>query len=320
MGLCTPAQNKHYSLNDVNQIIINGRVKDVTKDYLLEESIKMPLNSKYTLTNSKLGKGAFGKVLIGEDNKGNKYAIKILKKIKILYGQLLSNEVKIGMKLNHPNILGIKEVYEDKKNISFVMDYIDGGTLFDYIVSSPCGRLDTEITLDIIIQILKALDYLHNELKICHRDIKPENILISFNEDDKPFIKLIDFGFSEEIKKGEKFRGKFGTKKYMPPEIIQRLPYTEKVDMWSTGVLLFNMETGCSPFNNNDGNDILEYQIINADIKFESIINKDIRNLCKSLMERNPNKRIDAKNAFIKAINIQNKLFGNYNNNINELL
>ena len=52
----------------------------------------------------------------------------------------------------------------------------------------------------------------------------------------------------------------------------------------------------------------------------ESIINKDIRNLCKSLMERNPNKRIDAKNALIKAINIQNKLFGNYNNNINELL
>ena len=122
MGLCTPAQNKHYSLNDVNQIIINGRVKDVTKDYLLEESIKMPLNSKYTLTNSKLGKGAFGKVLIGEDNKGNKYAIKILKKIKILYGQLLSNEVKIGMKLNHPNILGIKE-FEITEGSGYINDY-----------------------------------------------------------------------------------------------------------------------------------------------------------------------------------------------------
>ena len=311
MGLCTTTiNNETNSSYDFNRININGKSKDVTKDYLLEESIKLPLNSKYKLSNKNIGKGAFGKVLIGEDLKGKKYAIKILKKIKIINGQLLSNEVRIGTKLNHPHILGIKEIYEDKRNISFVMDYINGGTLFNYIISSPCGRLDTEITIDIIIQILETLDYLHNVVKICHRDIKPDNFLISFNELNKPFIKLIDFGLAQEIKKGEKFRGKFGTKIYMAPEIIKKLPYTEKVDMWSTGILLFNMETGCDPFN-TDNEDNIEYQILNMRIKFETILNEDVRYLCMNLLEKNPIKRIDAKNALIMAKNILNKLVKN---------
>ena len=301
MGICTSSTEPDFNYNHVR---VDGKYKDVTKDYLLKESIKEPLTNKYKLTKKKIGNGAFGKVLMGLDSLGNKYAIKLIQKIKIINGQFLLNEVRIGTKVNHPNIVKIKEVYEDKKFILFIMDYIEGGSLFNYITSSPEGKLDENTSIDIMIQILEALDYLHNQAKICHRDIKPENFLVTFTKENKPFVKLIDFGLAIEIKKGEKMKGRIGTTIYMAPEILKKSKYNEKIDMWSAGVLLFNMVTGCQPFSYGNEDDKI-YQIINAKIEFEAIENEDIKCLCKDLMEINPNKRIDAKNALIKAKNIK---------------
>ena len=305
MGVCESYNgNKH----DYNKVKIDGEIKDLSIDYLLEESIKLPIKSKYKLQEKKIGQGSFGQVLLGFDKEGRAYAIKIIKKRLILKGQLLANEVRIGTKLHHPNILGIKEVYEDMKNISFVMEYCEGGDLFDFIMKSPQGKLDDFNTLDSLVQILSALDYLHNEVKICHRDLKPENFLISISEQNRPILKLIDFGLASYIYRGEKMKGKIGTTMYMAPEIFKNEPYDEKIDVWSAGVILFNMMTGCEPFAQGN-EEFKRYQILNKPINFEILKNDDLKELCREMMERDPNKRIDAATALEKAIIIRSKIF-----------
>ena len=310
MGICESSVNN--TDNYYNKVKIDGEIKDLSTDYLLQESIKMPIKNKYKFDVSKIAQGSFGQVLLGMDKLGQTYAIKIIKKKKILKGQLLANEVRIGTKINHPNILGIKEVYEDMKTISFVMEYCEGGDLFDFITKNPNGKLDDINTIDIFIQILNAINYLHNDMEICHRDIKPENFLITINEQNRPIVKLIDFGLAQYINKKEKMRGKIGTIMYMAPEILKQQPYDEKVDIWSSGIILYNMITGCSPFIAGDINFKI-YQILNRQINFDLIKNDDLRELCQEMMERDPEKRIDARRALEKALFIKRKIFMNTN-------
>ena len=308
MGICDSSNESPHNYNNIK---INGEIKDISTDYLLDKSIKTPIKKKYKFNVSDIGKGSFGEVILATDKTGQKYAIKIIKKKKILKGQLLANEVRIATTMNHPNILGIKEVFEDMKNISFVMEYCEGGDLFDFITKNPQGKLDDLNTIDILCQILSALNYLHNQVRICHRDIKSENFLITINEQNRPILKLIDFGMAQYIYRGEKMEGEIGTIKYMAPEIIMKEPYDEKVDIWSTGIVLYNMMTGYEPFSGGD-EQFKRMQIVNRPINFDIIINNDLRDLCKEMLERDPEKRIDARTALEKANIIKRKIFNEY--------
>ena len=306
MGICDSSNESSFD-DHYKKVEIDRHTKDMTKDYLLENSIRSPIKSKYQILESQVGKGAYGQIYLGIDKSGKKYAIKFIKKKKLIKGEFLANEVRIGSKMKHPNILSIKEVYEDSKTISLVMEYCADGDLFDYITKNPQEKLDDINTIDILVQILSAINYLHNEVKVSHRDIKPENFLITMTEKNRPLVKLIDFGMAQYIKKGQKMRGKIGTTMYMAPEILMKVPYDEKIDIWSTGIILYNMLTGYEPFTSGD-KEFMKIQILNRPINFDIIKNDNLRNLCEEMLERDPKRRIDCRTALEKAKMIKRKI------------
>ena len=309
MGVC---ESDNSQINNYNKLKIDGEIKDLSTDYLLNNSIQEPIKNKFVIYETKIGEGSLDKVLTEIDKKGKQYAIKTIKKKKIRNGDLLLNEVKIGMKLNHPNILRIKEIFEDKKTISYVMDYCEDGDLLDFITKSTEGKLNDFLCIEIMIQILEALNYLHFEAKVCHRDLKPENFLINIDKNNKPTVKLIDFGVAQYLCKGQSLKGKVGTLKYMAPEIFIRESYNEKVDIWSAGVILYNMATGLDPITINE-KESKKRRILNRNINFEEIKNEHIRKLCKEMLEKYPHKRINAKIALEKARSIKKILFNRHN-------
>ena len=199
------------------------------------------------------------------------------------------------MEVNHETIVKCIAVYEDNSALHFVLEEITGGDLFDHIIHSD-GRKLTEVeTIDLLSQIFEGLHYLHDELGIVHRDIKPENFLL-YNDGHRIKIKLIDFGFATYCKEDETMNEQLGTPQYAAPEIFEQKPYNNKVDMWSVGVVLYNMVKGTQPFSNREIDNIKE-QVLHKSINYNGFKNNELRNLCEGLLERNPENRFSAFQA-----------------------
>ena len=306
MGSCNSVNEKE---NSSRKVIKVNRRQDVglEGDYIVPENLANhnDINKKYKLSNSVMGEGATGTVCEGTDKQGNVFAIKRINKMKIKDRRILCNEATISLKVNHPHIIKTYEVYEDLKTVSFVMDLVDGGDLFDFITKSPDGKLTDEDSLNLLIQVLETLHYLHEEINVCHRDIKPENFLVQILDNGEPSLKLIDFGFSCEIKPG--LKDYLGTPTYTAPEIILREEYNEKVDIWSTGILFFNMLTGCQPYHSDDYIP-LDEQVLNKSIPFGKIENEKLKGLCKKLCVKDPKKRLNAREALELAYDIREEI------------
>ena len=287
MGICNQPKKKIQKINNIKE----------DSDYILpiEYSIRKKISLDYTMDSNFIGKGGSGEVYIARNKKGEKFAIKTINKLHIKYKESIISEVKISKNVNHKHIVKCYGVYEDLKTISFVLELIEGGDLFDFIIKFPGKHLEEILSLEILIQILETLNYLHNILKICHRDIKLENFLISI-ENDKPNIKIIDFGLSCYIPENNIMNEIVGSPYYQAPEIL----------LWSTGILLYIMLLGYPPFNNEDRNK-LEEQILYDNIDFDQIYNPDIRNLCQGLLEKHPDFRLNAIKALNQAYDIYEK-------------
>ena len=120
------------------------------------------------------------------------------------------------------------------------MDYISKGNLYQILRKIKC--FDENTAFNYFIQTCSAINFLHSN-NLVHRDIKPENLLIDNNNN----VKLCDFGWCAELNLGNRVTF-CGTYEYMAPEIVNELPYNSSIDIWSLGVLLFELIHGYSPF------------------------------------------------------------------------
>jgi len=204
------------------------------------------LKQRFTVIR-KLGKGTYGKVQLAINKEtGQEVAIKTIKKTKIENEQDLQRvrrEIQIMSSIEHPHIIHIYEVFENKDKIVLVMQYAPGGELYEYVSQSKI--LDDLEARRLFRQIALAIYYCHQN-KICHRDLKLENILL----DEKNNAKIADFGLSNVFDKRRQLRTFCGSPLYASPEIVQGSPYEgPEVDCWSLGVLLYTLVYGAMPFD-----------------------------------------------------------------------
>jgi len=195
----------------------------------------------YEVSEKVLGRGVNGQVYEGLCKRtGKVFAIKSFE-VKELKGRQLENlarEVEILSSTEHPRVVGLEAMYESEANVHLVMERLQGGDLFDRLMSG--GVFGEPDAAHIAVQVLQALTYLHTR-KILHRDLKPENVM--FKESDGLAIKLIDFGLSCRREPGVKLTQMCGTLQYIAPEVLQRHGYDEKSDMWSFGGLVYTLMT-----------------------------------------------------------------------------
>ncbi|XP_004404224.1 PREDICTED: serine/threonine-protein kinase DCLK3 [Odobenus rosmarus divergens] len=172
------------------------------------------------------------------------YAMKIIDKSKLKGKEdMVDSEILIIQSLSHPNIVKLHEVYETEAEIYLIMEYVQGGDLFDAIMESvKFAERDAALML---MDLCRALVHLHDK-SIVHRDLKPENLLVQRNEDKSTTLKLADFGLAKHV-----VRPIFtvcGTPTYVAPEILSEKGYGLEVDMWAAGVILYILLCGFPPF------------------------------------------------------------------------
>ncbi|KAG2067837.1 Pkinase-domain-containing protein [Suillus decipiens] len=211
-----------------------------------------------------VGKGASGRVRIAKHRRtGQLAAVKILplqpivnSRASLATQQAKSEKQRLGidreiimMKLmDHPNILRIYDVFEGEKELYLVLEYVEGGELFDFLVNR--GRLPPLEALSFFKQIVYGLNYAHT-FSIIHRDLKPENILIHSLK--PPLIKLADWGMAAFAPPALQLETSCGSPHYASPEIVNGLKYRgNATDIWSCGVILFALLTGRLPFDDKN--------------------------------------------------------------------
>ena len=223
----------------------------------------------------------------------NQYAMKILDKDKITNENLeedVLSEVRSMKIVNHPYIVRLIEVLKTNRKILLLMEYMEGGDLFDAIKSEKTNYMNEDKARVYFQQIISAVNYLHNK-NIIHRDLKPENILI---DKKNHCIKITDFGLSALIKqKNQILPDIVGTTDYLAPEVIKQNGYLgQPTDIWSCGVILFNCVTGKKPFIGT--NSVMLYNILSGNVEYpNNKLSKNIIDLLKKILDPNPNTRFN---------------------------
>ncbi|XP_051793138.1 serine/threonine-protein kinase BRSK2-like isoform X9 [Acanthochromis polyacanthus] len=235
-----------------------------------------------------LGKGQTGLVKLGVHCVTcQKVAIKIVNREKLSESVLMKveREIAILKLIEHPHVLKLHDVYENKKYLYLVLEHVSGGELFDYLVKK--GRLTPKEARKFFRQIISALDFCHSH-SICHRDLKPENLLL----DEKNNIRIADFGMASLQVGDSLLETSCGSPHYACPEVIRGEKYDgRKADAWSCGVILFALLVGALPFDDDNLRNLLEKVKLGV-FHMPHFIPPDCQNLLRGMIEVDASKRL----------------------------
>ena len=277
-----------------------------SKNLVLEK--KSHVKDNYKILD-KLGEGSFGAVY-----KVICLSTKLIRAMKVIKKESLEDqedeqqflkEIEILKTIDHPNIVKIFEYYSDNFHYYIIIEFVNGGELYSEIIKWP--EFSEKKTAFIMKQIMSALFYLHS-LNIVHRDIKPENIMLekSKAKDDKPQIKLIDFGTCNYLEPGKFLHQTMGTPYFVAPEVLDE-KYNHQCDVWSMGVTMYILLAGFPPFMGSNQSEVFN-EIKSAELSFEykefNLISEEAKDLIRKMLDRDLNKRITAgdclKHTWIK--------------------
>ena len=244
-----------------------------------------------------LGVGATGKVKLGTHRvTGLQVAIKIISKetleAKPGMRKKMEREIAVLRLVNHPNVMKLFDVYETSRYLFLVLEYVQGGELFDHLVRK--GRLLPDEALRFFQQIIHGVEYCHKHM-VCHRDLKPENLLL----DENGNVKLADFGMASIMKSNSLLETSCGSPHYACPEVVTGQPYSgEAADIWSVGVILYALLTGRLPFDDNNIRRLLK-KVRAGRYLIPNWVSADIKDLISRMLTVDPERRISI--AQIKA-------------------
>ncbi|XP_061305294.1 myosin light chain kinase family member 4 isoform X2 [Pezoporus flaviventris] len=271
-----PSQNEDEAGQSNDEEVPEGRCKGCEKDnsptppapfdHRIVSAKRVGISSYYNVSeNEILGGGRFGQVHKCEEKAtGLKLAAKIIKAKGPKQKDEVKNEISVMNQLNHVNLIQLYDAFESKNDIVLVMEYVEGGELFDRIIDENCNLTEMD-TILFIKHICEGIQYMH-QMYILHLDLKPENILCVNREANQ--IKIIDFGLARRYQPREKLRVNFGTPEFLAPEVVNYECVSFPTDMWSLGVIAYMLLSGLSPFLGDDDNETLN-NILSCSWDFE---------------------------------------------------
>lgn len=238
-----------------------------------------------------IGRGRFGTVFRCVSlQTGESFAVKSIDKNSLsdtVDRECIDKEPKIMLLVSgNPHVVQIYDVYEDDQHLHMVTELCDSSDLYDRITNRVFSEAEAAVFMK---PLMEAIAHCHRR-GVAHRDIKPDNILF----ESRNRLKLADFGSAECFRQGDLMSGIVGTPYYVAPEVLAGREYSEKVDVWSAGVILYTMLAGIPPFYGDSAREIFE-AVLRANIRFPtrlfhsvSLSAKDLlrRMLCKDVSRR----------------------------------
>ena len=326
-----------------NQTTLNSNpLYDIQSNFELSS-----IQSISKLSDKFLGSGAYGDVYClspiipivnqsknsnNNNNNNNNFALKHMSKSKIteknISKELIMQEILIHSRIDHTNIVKLFNFYESDSSFYMLMEHCEKGNLYSYIRQNK-GTIPEKEAYRLFIQTCYAVYFLH-ENNIIHRDIKPENLLL----DSSNNIKLCDFGWAVQMNSKRNSTNNLsdnsnritfcGTFEYMAPEIVNENRYNIEIDVWSLGILLYEILHGYSPFRSKNNSNEIFANILKQDLVFNSRddLSNDVIDLIKKLLEKDIRKRMRLVDVFSHSwvvYNLNRTTKGTNSNNTNAL-